>query len=76
MELINANPDINLARELWNMLENKWIRQGMEIIMPSIKVNKKIYIPMTDTVITRENIDKLTDFKQKVIPNTFDDLSP
>jgi hypothetical protein len=30
--------------------------------MPSIKVNKKIYIPMTDTVITRENIDKLTDF--------------
>lgn len=76
MELINANPDMNLARELWNMLENKWIRQGMEIIMPSIKVNKKIYIPMTDTVITRENIDKLTDFKQKVIPNTFDDLSP
>jgi len=63
MELINANPDMNLARELWNMLENKWIRQGMEIIMPSIKVNKKIYIPMTDTVITRENIDKLTDFK-------------
>ena len=76
MELINANPDMNLARELWNMLENKWIRQGMEIIMPSIKVNKKIYIPMTDTVITRENIDKLTDFKQKVIPDNFDDLSP
>jgi hypothetical protein len=48
----------------------------MEIIMPSIKVNKKIYIPMTDTVITRENIDKLTDFKQKVIPDNFDDLSP
>jgi hypothetical protein len=48
----------------------------MEIIMPSIKVNKKIYIPMTDTVITRENIDKLTDFKQKVIPDNFDDFSP
>lgn len=26
LELINANPDLNLARELWNMLENKWIR--------------------------------------------------
>ena len=76
MELINANPDMNLARELWNMLENKWIRQGMEIIMPSIKVNKKIYIPMTDTILTRENIDKLTDFKQKVISTSFDDLSP
>ena len=76
MELINANPDMTLARELWNMLENKWIRQGMEIIMPSIKVNKKIYIPMTDTILTRENIDKLTDFKQKVISTSFDDLSP
>ena len=76
MELINANPDMNLARELWNMLENKWIRQGMEIIMPSIKVNKKIYIPMTDTIITRENIDKLTDFKKKVITDNIDDFSP
>ena len=63
MELINANPDMNLARELWNMLESKWIRQGMEIIIPSIKVNKKIYIPMTDTVMTRDNIDLLADFK-------------
>ena len=44
--------------------------------MPSIKVNKKIYIPMTDTILTRENIDKLTDFKQKVISASFDDLSP
>ncbi len=26
LDLINANPDLNLARELWNMLENKWIR--------------------------------------------------
>jgi Hormone-sensitive lipase (HSL) N-terminus len=63
LELINANPDLNLARELWNMLENKWIRQGMEVIMPSIKVNKKIYIPMCDTVMTRENINCLPCFK-------------
>ena len=63
LELINANPDLNLARELWNMLENKWIRQGMEVIMPSIKVNKKIYIPMCDLVMTRDNINKLPTFK-------------
>lgn len=43
--------------------------------MPSIKVNKKIYIPMTDTVMTRENIDKLPEFKQK-ITTVLDDLSP
>jgi hypothetical protein len=76
MELINANPDMNLARELWNMLENKWIRQGMEAIMPSIKVNKKIYIPMTDTIMTRENIDKLPDFKLKTSTVAIDDLCP
>jgi Hormone-sensitive lipase (HSL) N-terminus len=66
MELINANPDMNLARELWNMLENKWVRQGMEIIMPSIKINKKIFIPMTDVIMTRENISNLPDFTKKI----------
>ena len=30
--------------------------------MPSIKVNKKIYIPMTDMVMTRDNLDKLPVF--------------
>ena len=74
MELMNTNPDMNLARELWNMLENKWIRQGMEIIMPSIKINKKIYIPMTDIVMTRDNISKLPDFRHKASAD--DELSP
>lgn len=35
----------------------------MEIISPSIKINKKIYIPMNDTVITKENIMKLPKFE-------------
>lgn len=48
--MINANPDLNFALELWNMLEGKWIKNGMEIIMPSIKINKKIYIPMIDVI--------------------------
>ena len=59
--MVNANPDLNLAKDLWNMLENKWLRQGMEIIMPSIKVNHKICIPMTDVIFTRENINALPD---------------
>jgi hypothetical protein len=32
------------------MLEGKFIRNGMEIIMPSVKVNKKIFIPMLDVI--------------------------
>eukprot|EP00347_Sterkiella_histriomuscorum_P001768 403370757 len=66
--LLNSNPDMNLAIELWNLLENKYVQQAMEIVIPSIKLNKKIFIPMIDTILTRENIDKLPkfkDFKQK-----------
>ena len=60
--MVNANPDLALARELWNMLENKFLLNAMEISMPSIKVNKKIYIPMADMVMTRDNLDKLPIF--------------
>ena len=59
---MNANPDLALAIELWNMMENKYLLNAMEISMPSIKVNKKIYIPMTDMVMTRDNLDKLPVF--------------
>jgi hypothetical protein len=62
-EITNANPDMNLARELWNMLENKWLQRSMEIIMPSVKVNKKIWVPMVDVVMTRDNIDALPRFE-------------
>lgn len=55
-ELVNANPDLDLARELWNMLENKVILKGMEVVIPSVKINKKVYLPMCDVIMTRENI--------------------
>ena len=48
--MVNANPDMNLTRDLWNILENKLVQNSMEIIMPGIKINKKIYIPMVDTI--------------------------
>jgi hypothetical protein len=35
----------------------------MEVIMPSIKVNKKIFIPMCDLIMTRDNINCLPTFK-------------
>jgi hypothetical protein len=55
-EIMNANPDMKLARELWNILDSKLIQQGMDMVMPSIHLNKMIYIPMVDTVLTRGNI--------------------
>ena len=60
---MNANPDINVARELWNILDSKLIQQGMDLIMPSIKLNKKIYIPMIDTILTKDNIGTLPQFE-------------
>ena len=62
-DLVNANPDMNLARDLWNILENKLVLQAMEIILPSVKINKKICLPMCDTLITRENIQHLPSFE-------------
>lgn len=64
-ELVNANPDLNLTRELWNMLENKLVQRAMEILIPSIKVNKKIFIPMVDTILTRDNICNLPKFEEE-----------
>lgn len=64
-DLVNANPDLNLAIELWNLLDNKFVSHALEVMMPSIKNNKKIYIPMVDTIITRENIDKLPKFESE-----------
>lgn len=62
-DLMIANPDLNLALELWNMLENKFIMQAFELSLPAIRINKKIFIPMVDTIITRENVHILPIFE-------------
>lgn len=59
-DLVTANPDLPRILQLWNILENKYLQQATEIvplILPSIKVNKKIGIPMLDLpLMTREKI--------------------
>lgn len=44
-----ANPDLDLAREIWNMLESKYLKRVLSKFLPSIEISKKIYIPMIDT---------------------------
>ena len=48
---------------MWNMMESKLVLKSMETMMPKIKVNKKIFIPMLDTVITRDNVHMIKRFK-------------
>ena len=72
-DLLCANPDLNLTIELWNLLEQPMVVQALEIVMPSIKVNKKIYIPMVDTLLTTENINKLPTY-EKIIEESKEEL--
>ncbi len=57
-----ANPDLDLAREIWNLLDSPYIKKVFHKTFPKILVNKKIYIPFTDTEITIQNIDSLPNF--------------
>lgn len=41
------------------MLENKFVMQAFELGLPSVKINKKILIPMVDIKITKDNIFEL-----------------
>lgn len=43
-----ANPDLDLAVEIWNLLESRYIKSVLGRFLPNIAVNKKIYIPMID----------------------------
>ncbi len=58
-----ANPDLDLAREIWNMLESKYIKRILGSFLPNIRINKKIFFPMRDMVFTLENIDNLPNFE-------------
>lgn len=41
------------------MLDNKYVLQAFEIILPSIKVNQKLYIPMLDASLTPATLNSL-----------------
>jgi acetyl esterase/lipase len=47
------------------MMESKLIMKSMETLMPKIKINKSLYIPMLDTVLTRENVGSLPAFTEQ-----------
>lgn len=44
------------------MLESKYIKKILGKFLPNIRLNKKIYVPMTDVAFTLDNIDSLPKF--------------
>jgi hypothetical protein len=71
-DLASSNPDLPRIISLWNILENKYVQKTFEnvpLIMPNIRVNKKIGIPMLDRpVMGRANIksEKIKSEEQKL----------
>ena len=59
--MVSSNPDLPRILSLWNILENKYVQKTIEnvpLIMPNIRVNKKIGIPMLDRpIIDLKNIN-------------------
>ena len=59
-DLANSNPDLPRIISLWNLLENKYVQKTFDnvpLIMPNIRVNKKIGIPMLDRpLLGRSNL--------------------
>lgn len=45
------------------MLESKYIKRILGSFLPNIRINKKIFFPMTEIVFTLENIDSLPSFE-------------
>lgn len=47
-EFFCANPDLDMARAIWNMLESPILSKTLGIALPNIEVNQKIWIPKLD----------------------------
>ena len=47
-----ANPDLETARMIWGMADTGFIKKAMNIVLPSVRVNKCIQIPRHQEVIT------------------------
>jgi hypothetical protein len=63
-DMVTTNPDLPRILSLWSILDHKYVQQTAEtipLVLPSIRVNKKIGIPMVDRpAFTRENVVNLT----------------
>ena len=64
-EFFCANPDLDLAREIWNLLESKYLKKVFGKFLPNILINKKIFIPMLDVKLTSENANSLPKFNDE-----------
>ena len=49
---------MRLAREVWNLIDNKYMKEVYSVSLPNIQINKVIYLPKVGGSITLENMKK------------------
>jgi hypothetical protein len=47
-EFFCANPDLDMARAIWNLLESPVLKKVLGVSLPKVEINKKIFIPKLD----------------------------
>lgn len=60
-QVFYAEPSLEVAQTTWNLVDSFIVKHLMSLMIPSIKVNKVIYIPRTVTKVTTSNHSLITD---------------
>jgi hypothetical protein len=66
-EYFCANPDFELSCDIWNLLENSYLKTVLKNFMVDIRTNKKVYIPKVESneFFTQEMIEFIPSFSNE-----------
>jgi hypothetical protein len=54
-----------LARDIWNLLESRYLKRVLKKFLQDIKVNKKVFIPRIESAeyFTLDNLEQIPKFR-------------
>ena len=75
-ELFLSDPNPQKAAEMLNLLDSKYTKTLLKLIMPSINVNKRIYVPKALPRLTLENLFDERDYSKYLLekPKAYDNV--
>ena len=79
---INIDPNVQDVRQVWSLLDNKVLKTGIKLSLPSIRYRQKFYVKRINEEITYEyitelnsklsiNMESLTNYLSNSIKNDF-----
>lgn len=54
-----SNPDVDTALKFYNLPDTDFMQKLTAVMLPKVKVNQIIYVPMTEDPLTNEKMDEL-----------------